>query len=88
LLILTDPALEILANLDSLCVLSDSELLVRQMNGMYRIKQAHLRDLYEMISNEIRKSGLSVEIKHIPRQQNTIADGLARKAIRVKGDVH
>jgi ribonuclease HI len=73
---------------ESLCVLSDSELLVRQMNGIYKIKQAHLMDLHEMINREIRKSGLFVEIKHIPRQENRIADGLARKAIRMKGDVH
>ncbi|MFC1569952.1 ribonuclease HI family protein [bacterium] len=74
-------------NATSLQVYSDSELLVKQMNGEYRIKQPHLVDLYKQIRNALGRTKLMLDIQHVPRAENKIADGLARKAINMKADV-
>jgi ribonuclease HI len=65
------------------CIQMDSELLVRQLNGLYRVKNPRLavyfqevRDLLVIFSN--------YDIIHIPREQNREADGMANEAIRKK----
>jgi ribonuclease HI len=60
---------------------SDSELVVRQINGEYRVKKATLKPLYQQVKQLL---GLleGFTITHIPRQQNTEADNLANKALR------
>ena len=58
---------------------SDSLLLVKQLNGEYRIKQLHLKELKGKIDKEIKN--LHVEVEYIPREENKEADKLAKKAI-------
>ncbi|MCK5577024.1 MAG: ribonuclease HI family protein [Dehalococcoidales bacterium] len=60
---------------------SDSELVVRQIKGLYRVKEAELRPLYERVK-ELEKQLEAFTIKHVPRQQNREADKLANAAIR------
>jgi len=59
---------------------SDSELVVKQLNGQYKIKNAALRPLYQEI---VKLFGTleSVSITNIPREQNSAADALANKAL-------
>ena len=59
----------------------DSELVVRQINGEYRVKKATLKPLYQQVKQLL---GLLEDftITHISRQQNTEADNLANKALR------
>ena len=61
-------------------VKSDSELLVRQINGEYRVKKAELKPLYEQVK-QLQGSLEGFTITHIPRTQNTEADALANKAL-------
>ena len=63
-----------------LTIRSDSELMVRQLAGEYRIKAPHLKPLYQQV-RRLLEPFESVEIEHIPRQQNAEADKLARKAV-------
>jgi ribonuclease HI len=61
-------------------VFADSELLVRQLNGSYRVKAPHLLPLWQ----EAQKGLQSFEtqaISHVPREENSQADGLANRAI-------
>jgi len=60
---------------------SDSELLVRQVNGRYRVKNPTLRSLYQKVL-QLRNKLDCLTIVHIPRQQNAEADKLANWAIR------
>jgi ribonuclease HI len=53
----------------------DSELLVKQMNGEYRVKDEGLKPLYEK-ARRIASRFRSVTIQHIPRAQNAWADRL------------
>jgi ribonuclease HI len=59
---------------------SDSELVVEQLNGRYRVRKAHLRPLYQKV---VQLAGLleSFTITHIPREQNREADRLANRAL-------
>ena len=58
---------------------SDSELVVRQIKGQYRVRKQELRPLYEQAKElESRLEGFS--IRHVPRQQNKEADKLANAA--------
>jgi len=58
----------------------DSELVVRQVNGKYRVKNTALKPLYQEVK---RLQGLlrGSVVSHIPRQQNTEADTLANAAL-------
>lgn len=58
---------------------SDSELVVKQLNGRYRVKKATLRPLYQEVVQLIGPLA-AFSITHIPREQNREADGLANKA--------
>ena len=61
-------------------VRSDSELIVNQMNGTYRVKKAELKPLQQEAK---RLAGLidDFSICSIPREQNREADKLANKAL-------
>ncbi len=59
---------------------SDSQLLVRQFNGDYRVKSAHLLDYLKRIM-KLRGDFKSVELLHVPREQNRRADRLANRAL-------
>jgi len=64
---------------------SDSELVVRQINGKYRVKKATLKPLYQ----EVKKLQSLLEgftITHISRWQNTEADNLANTALGLAVD--
>jgi ribonuclease HI len=59
---------------------SDSELVVRQITGRYRVKKAELKPLFQQVK---QLQGLLEEfaIIHIPRRQNTAADRLTNAAL-------
>ncbi|MBI5529298.1 MAG: ribonuclease HI family protein [Deltaproteobacteria bacterium] len=61
-------------------VLSDSELLVRQMNGQYRVKNAEIRDLKAM-AEELASRLRAAEFHHVPREENAEADRLANDVL-------
>lgn len=60
---------------------SDSELVVRQIKGQYRVRKEALRPLYQRVK-ELQSRLEGFTIKHIPRQQNREADKLANAALR------
>ncbi|MEK7678627.1 MAG: ribonuclease HI family protein [Deltaproteobacteria bacterium] len=61
-------------------VYSDSELLVRQLNGQYKVKSPELRELY-LKAVELLSGIQRYTVTHIPREQNPLADSLANQAI-------
>jgi len=64
----------------ALRVESDSELLVRQMRGQYKVKSADLRPLFER-ARKMAASLASFKIDHVYRDQNAEADALANQAL-------
>jgi ribonuclease HI len=66
--------------IDRLLVRSDSELLVRQMQGRYKVKSTDLRPLYER-ARKLANGFAYFVIEHVPREQNRDADELANIAL-------
>jgi ribonuclease HI len=65
---------------ERLLIRSDSELLVKQMNGLYRVKNPQLKVLYDQ-ANRLREQFASVSIVHVPRAENSHADRLCNEAL-------
>jgi probable phosphoglycerate mutase len=63
-----------------LAVRSDSELLVRQMQGRYKVKSPDLRPLHER-AQKMARALAHFDIEHIPRERNSEADQLANLAL-------
>ncbi len=61
-------------------ICSDSEVLVKQLNGLYQVKNLILQDLYN-ISKELISSFKDLTLVKIPREQNKEADKAANNAI-------
>jgi ribonuclease HI len=67
---------------DDISINMDSELVVKQLNGEYRVKDHNLKLLFERAVNML-KSFKNSEIKHIKRELNKDADKLVNKAINL-----
>ncbi|HEY83438.1 MAG TPA: ribonuclease HI family protein [Dehalococcoidia bacterium] len=59
---------------------SDSELVVRQLSGRYRVRKAALKPLYQRVK-ELEGLLQGFRVTHIPREQNTEADRLTNAAL-------
>jgi ribonuclease HI len=68
----------------ALRIRSDSELLVRQMQGRYKVKSADLKPLHERASKLARQLDYFT-LEHVPREMNREADGLANVALDQAG---
>ncbi|MBI5546965.1 MAG: ribonuclease HI family protein [Deltaproteobacteria bacterium] len=64
-------------------VVADSELMVRQLTGAYRVKNAGLKPLYAK-AKELLGRFLAAQVRHIPREQNKLADEMSNRAIDEK----
>ncbi|MBN2139260.1 MAG: phosphoribosylglycinamide formyltransferase [Sedimentisphaerales bacterium] len=71
---------------EELKIFSDSELLVRQLNGEYRVKSENIKPLYEQtvgLLGRLRRW----QVRHVVREKNVEADRLVNRALDKKGDV-
>ena len=68
-------------NVDKIQVFSDSRLMVNQVNGIFKVKEARLRDFVFKIRALEAEIGLPISYKDIPREQNTVADDLVNNKI-------
>jgi ribonuclease HI len=66
---------------ESIHVHTDSLLLANQINGIYKIKNACLRE-YVNRAKVIIRGFDHFSVKHIPREENRLADKLATKGVR------
>ena len=66
--------------LPNITIRSDSQLLIRQMLGEYKVKHPGLQPLYAEAKLLAHKIG-RVKYVHVPREHNTKADALANKAM-------
>jgi len=62
-------------------IFTDSELIERQVKGLYRVKDLHLKALHQTAIEHLKEFS-SFEIESIPREQNQEADRLANWAIQ------
>ena len=65
---------------DEVELIGDSELIVKQVRGDYKVKQDHLRPLHTKVKDSLRELGEST-IRNVPRAQNARADELVNEAL-------
>jgi ribonuclease HI len=66
---------------DSVKINTDSELMFRQINKIYKVKHPQIIKLHEQ-ATRLMQSFKNISINHIPREQNEGADKLATKAVK------
>ena len=63
-------------------IFSDSELLVKQINGFYQVKSENLRPLFQKYL-ELKQKLTNIEIYHISRERNKLADKLCNQELNM-----
>lgn len=76
----------VVCGVTDLLVRADSELIVKQMRGEYRVKHTRLQPLYARAKDAARGFA-TVCYEHVRREQNTHADELANAAMDARCDV-
>ncbi len=75
---------EYYTNIDSedvkLNIFLDSELMVKQLNGEYKVKNEKLKVIYLDLQKRLSKFG-KVDINHVKRAQNKMADGMVNAVL-------
>jgi len=71
-----------------LVVQCDSELIVRQVQGKYKVKDAGLKPLFAQAQALLASAPFEFEIKHVGREENAQADELANRGINLKRRVN
>ncbi len=61
-------------------VRSDSELMVKQLNGIYKVQEPKIQHFFMEIWNQ-KMDFQSIKFKHIPREKNKLADALVNQAL-------
>jgi ribonuclease HI len=69
----------------SLELVGDSELIVRQVNGEYKVKDENLRELYEQVREALGQIS-EWSIRHVRREENAEADRLVNEVLDKQGD--
>jgi ribonuclease HI len=64
---------------EQLTVRADSQLLIRQLEGRYRVKNAALQPLYLEAKRLLSK--MPHRLEHVPREENAVADAFANDAL-------
>jgi len=66
---------------NSVTFVLDSELVVKQINGLYKVKDENLQKLFTEVKNLINKTGKKIIFKNVPREQNKDADLLVNQEL-------
>ena len=61
-------------------VFTDSELVTKQFNGEYKIKEPTLKVLH-CLASHLREGFEKLKLAHVPREENTLADAAANRAL-------
>jgi ribonuclease HI len=64
----------------SVLLRSDSQLLINQLTGRYRVKSPHLQPLHRRV-RQLAAGFDSIEFEHVRRERNTEADRLANQGV-------
>jgi len=75
-------------NCTKLVVHSDSELMVRQIRGTYKVKDQGLKPLFAQVQELLASASFTFEIQHVAREENAQADELANRGINLKRRVN
>ena len=72
---------ESILNTASISFFMDSELICKQLNGLYRVKHPSMQSLYFTVREKEKQLGLPVTYTHVRREKNKRADALVNQAL-------
>ncbi len=67
-------------NVTALACFLDSELVVKQLNGVYKVKNVRMQELYMQVK-KLEKQFEKITYTSVPREQNSQADGLVNQVL-------
>lgn len=67
--------------IESISFFADSQLVVRQLGGVYKIKDHNLRSIADKIKALEMQIAKPITYTHVPREQNTFVDSLVKKTL-------
>lgn len=70
-----------------LIVYTDSELMVRQLSGQYRVKDPALKAMFQEIQDKLSAAKHTFEVRQVARGQNREADEIANRSLNLKRSV-
>lgn len=73
----------IIKDLQSITCIADSQLMVNQMNGIFKIKHADMRDLYMKVKLLEAELHVPISYNHVLREKNADADALVKQALSI-----
>lgn len=59
----------------------DSELVIKQVNGLYKVKDVNLKKLHDQVKSLIAKISSTIVFQHVPRHKNKLADLLVNQEL-------
>lgn len=62
-------------------IYTDSELLAKQFQGQYKVKEPLLQLLFKQIQH-LKGGFKQLQVHHVPREENRVADSLANRAFK------
>jgi len=71
---------------DQVTVYTDSELMVRQLSGVYKVKSEAIRPLFERV-NDLRSQFESCLVRHVIREKNEEADRIVNQALDARRNI-
>ena len=74
-------------NVEKVLIRSDSELMVRQIRGEYKVKNPGLAEIYSQCMEILLAHFDDWKIEHIPREQNGKADALVNRSLDARKDI-
>lgn len=63
----------------------DSELIVKQLKGEYKVKDEKMKELYNIVQQKLSTINIDYSFKHVKREQNKIADKLVNAILDKQG---
>ncbi|CAN5151717.1 ribonuclease HI family protein [soil metagenome] len=69
------------ANTEDIKIIADSELMIRQVNGIYKVKNVDIKPLHIQVKLLEMELGIAILYTHVLREKNTDADALVKKAL-------
>lgn len=71
----------LIKNLESIQIFADSELMIKQINGIYKVKHADMRDLLTRVRLIEGELAVPIVYNYVPREKNVEADRLVKQAL-------
>lgn len=71
----------VITDVDSIACIADSELMVKQLNGIYKVKNADMLDLHMKVKMLEAELNVPISYTHVLRDKNAKADALVKNAL-------